>query len=485
MRGNRAAAPRAVSLSGAEDCVLEDLVIKGVAGHAVNGDGLRNVRVENCDIADCGAGGVYVGGARVVIRSNHVRQVGRSYPSAIGIYRGGSECLVSHNEVHDCTYSAINYGGRSNIIEGNLIYDCMKVLHDGAAIYVFGARNTVLRGNLARDFADSGGYGASAYYLDEQCSGCVVEGNVSLRVNWPSQNHMATNNIIRDNLFVVGGDAKIAFARSTGYTFARNVFYATGKIRFEGTNAVATWTDNLLYSGKGRFECTTLNQNSEVGTVTNAPQLDGGRPGICGSRARRFPLPPRFARIEAGAAAGGCLDSGTAAEIARQSQNHSVGRPGRECDICSLTQPRLWPRQLSCANFQGGAAGTCLLTHPRPVLYSPPMSREAQLSQFAAWVRHNITGDEKGQAQIFLDRLFQAFGQPGVLDVGGQIEFRLRKAAEDGGGTAFADLDAPKDKLGLTDLTQRLGPFAFLARFNRLALPAPKRSSSECYMTGR
>jgi len=70
---------------------------------------------------------------------------------------------------------------------------------------------------------------------------------------------------------VVEGDAKIAFARSTEYTFARNVFYATGKIRFEGTNAVGTWTDNLLYSGKGQFECTTLNQYSEVGKVTNAP----------------------------------------------------------------------------------------------------------------------------------------------------------------------------------------------------------------------
>jgi hypothetical protein len=147
------------------------------------------------------------------------------------------------------------------------------------------------------------------------------------------------------------------------------------------------------------------------------------------------------------------------------------------------------------------------------------MSREETLSQFAAWVGQNITGDEKGQAQIFLDRLFQAFGQPGVLDVGGQTEFRLRKAAEDGGGTAFADLvwkpvvlvemkrrgtdlqkhfrqafnywvritggrpryvvlcnfdefwiydfdsdlDAPKDKLALADLPQRWGPLAFLA----------------------
>jgi hypothetical protein len=147
------------------------------------------------------------------------------------------------------------------------------------------------------------------------------------------------------------------------------------------------------------------------------------------------------------------------------------------------------------------------------------MSREEKLSQFAAWVQQHITGDEKGQAQIFLDRLFQAYGQPGVLDVGGQIEFRLRKAAEDGGGTAFADLvwkpvvlvemkrrgtdlqkhfrqafnywvritggrpryvvlcnfdefwvydfdsdlDAPKDKLALGDLPQRWGPLAFLA----------------------
>ncbi len=65
-------------------------------------------------------------------------------------------------------------------------------------------------------------------------------------------------------------------------------------------------------------------------------------------------------------------------------------------------------------------------------------SRE-KLAAFVAWCDPHITGDEKGQAQIFLDRLFQAFGQPGCLDVGGRTEFRIRKAHEDGGGTAFAD----------------------------------------------
>ena len=48
-----------------------------------------------------------------------------------------------------------------------------------------------------------------------------------------------------------------------------------------------------------------------------------------------------------------------------------------------------------------------------------------KLAEFAAWCQKHITGDEKGQAQIFLDRLFQAFGQPGCLDVGGATEFRI------------------------------------------------------------
>jgi len=65
--------------------------------------------------------------------------------------------------------------------------------------------------------------------------------------------------------------------------------------------------------------------------------------------------------------------------------------------------------------------------------------RKQHLAEFTQWARQNVSGDEKGEAQIFLDRLFQAFGQRGCLDVGGQAEFRIRKSKEDGGGTAFAD----------------------------------------------
>ena len=43
--------------------------------------------------------------------------------------------------------------------------------------------------------------------------------------------------------------------------------------------------------------------------------------------------------------------------------------------------------------------------------------RIARLQHFIDWSAHHITGDEKGQAQIFLDRPFQAFGQPGALEL--------------------------------------------------------------------
>ena len=149
-------------------------------------------------------------------------------------------------------------------------------------------------------------------------------------------------------------------------------------------------------------------------------------------------------------------------------------------------------------------------------------ARKQRLRDFKEWAATHITGDEKGEAHIFLDHLFRAFSQQGALDVGGKSEFRVRKAAEDGGGVAFADyvwkpvvliemkrrgadlsrhyrqafdywtrlvpgrpryvvlcnfdefwvydfenqLDTPVDRLTLDELPQRYGPLAFLFPVN-------------------
>lgn len=64
--------------------------------------------------------------------------------------------------------------------------------------------------------------------------------------------------------------------------------------------------------------------------------------------------------------------------------------------------------------------------------------RRERFEAFVAWWRENVHGDEKGQAQVFLDRLFQAFGNRGVFEAGAVLEERVRRGSR--GGTAFADL---------------------------------------------
>ncbi len=64
--------------------------------------------------------------------------------------------------------------------------------------------------------------------------------------------------------------------------------------------------------------------------------------------------------------------------------------------------------------------------------------RAKRLANFVSWVGANIKGDEKGEAQVFLDRFFQAFGHAGLKEAGATLEERIKKA--DGKGTAFADL---------------------------------------------
>ena len=59
------------------------------------------------------------------------------------------------------------------------------------------------------------------------------------------------------------------------------------------------------------------------------------------------------------------------------------------------------------------------------------------LSRFVEYAK-TLAGDEKGEAQVFCDRLFQAFGHAGYKEAGATLEFRIKK--ESGRGTQFADL---------------------------------------------
>jgi len=65
------------------------------------------------------------------------------------------------------------------------------------------------------------------------------------------------------------------------------------------------------------------------------------------------------------------------------------------------------------------------------------VERNVALEQLVQYRQQFLSGDEKGEAQVFLDRLFQALGWGGVREAGATLEYRV---ANDQGGTSFADL---------------------------------------------
>ena len=257
----------AISVASAENCRLVGLQIVNVGGQGIKASG-DDLRVERCHVHNAGACGIRCSGAEAVVTDNRIHDVGLTYPSAIALQGGGRDCLISHNEIHDCPYTAINCGGERNRIEHNLIYRAMLELHDGGGIYCFAGKDLVLRGNFIRDVIDTGGYGASAYYLDERSENCLVEGNLSVGVVRPSHNHMAKSNTIRNNVFISSANARVTLPKSSNYTFEHNVIRAKGQIVLENPDAITTLRNNVLFSSEGKIQFRRLKNYSRVGSYS-------------------------------------------------------------------------------------------------------------------------------------------------------------------------------------------------------------------------
>ena len=239
----------ALHFAWGENVRIADVEITNTAGHAIREWGTRELHIENCHLHHLGAGGLRLGGGSGRLVNNRIHHIGMLYPSAIGLAAGGREgqYVIRRNEIHHTPYSGMAIGGNGTIIEENLLYRCMQVLHDGAAIYVSGAKGNILRRNVARDIVAIGkGYGVSSYYLDEKCRDCIVEKNVSIGVERPSQNHMTLNCVLRDNVFINRGGMSIGTSRCAGHRITGNTFQLDGKLKISDPDAVTEWTGNLL-----------------------------------------------------------------------------------------------------------------------------------------------------------------------------------------------------------------------------------------------
>jgi hypothetical protein len=66
-----------------------------------------------------------------------------------------------------------------------------------------------------------------------------------------------------------------------------------------------------------------------------------------------------------------------------------------------------------------------------------PDSIRTSLSAFVTWRKEHLIGDEKGEAALYLERLFTAFGHAGIREAGATLEARIRRL---GAGVSYADL---------------------------------------------
>ena len=71
-------------------------------------------------------------------------------------------------------------------------------------------------------------------------------------------------------------------------------------------------------------------------------------------------------------------------------------------------------------------------------MFAAEANTRKNLADFVLFCR-TLKGNERKEAQTFLDRLFKAFGHAGAIEAGAEFEATLSKGSQKG-GTGFADL---------------------------------------------
>lgn len=245
-------APSAFEAVGAEGVAIEHCAFSESGGYAVwFGRGCRRNRVEASEIFDMGAGGIKIG--ERVLRANEAEQnfehtvsdndlhdLGRVYPSAIGVWVGqSSRNTISHNHIHDLFYTAISVGWTwgygpnqcaGNLIEFNHLHHIgQRMLSDMGAIYTLGVQpGTIIRNNLIHD-VQSFTYGGWGIYPDEGSSHMVIENNVVYRTKSAGfHQHYGRENVVRNNVFAFGREYQLMRTRAephVSFTFEGNIVY--------------------------------------------------------------------------------------------------------------------------------------------------------------------------------------------------------------------------------------------------------------------
>lgn len=151
---------------------------------AWNNEGGKNHGVVNCDIYNCGTGGIMLGGgdrksltpANNYVENCEIHDVNRlDQTYKAGINMSGVGNRIANCEIYDLPGFAIYLHGNDHIIEYNKIHDVVKNVADAGAIYMgrdLSEVGNVIRYNFIYNITglDTEANGVCAVYFDDFCS---------------------------------------------------------------------------------------------------------------------------------------------------------------------------------------------------------------------------------------------------------------------------------------------------------------------------
>ncbi|MCK9641454.1 MAG: hypothetical protein M0R39_16230 [Prolixibacteraceae bacterium] len=190
----------AIQATEIDHLTLRNISINNVAGWSIKVKG-SFINISDGVFSNTGAGGISYRGTNNRIERCLIHDVGRLYYGSAGIGGGGKKNTISHCELYNIPYAAINGMGSQSLAEYNLIYNFKLELVDGGAIYDGSVDSTIYRNNAAL-FKNNNTIIGWTYYFDELSKNCIIENNLAINTISPVHNHMAHDIIIRNNLLI-------------------------------------------------------------------------------------------------------------------------------------------------------------------------------------------------------------------------------------------------------------------------------------------